>query len=958
MKKRIILGIGLLLILLPLITPSSMITTNARPEAPTGGEYQLNDVTSVVESQKLKYNISTFQYGAGIWDVLDLLLEQVGGPSFDKGIIGSLEGSEIHALVAAMDNIPLYDRNETSGTFDTPPIYKDAMSIFFYLKLNNEFGAYINASQFSFPDDFSQSDRHLYNDTWPWADFDEPILDDIGSNFWMGFNSTFPSEFERGFQDANDSYTYGGDYYSNMWWYMPDPDMYGPYDIYWFGYDLGQYLGYEIGFNANWESSQNPVWNDGAAALNGFYDGFFTARTDGFTSGQADFLANRIPDKRAAKPPAATYVEEYAHNYLYPWLYEKYYGGGFMYEGSLVFFNERLYRNLYDAYWDTWWAGYTNGYSDEYWRGQNDGYWDDFNGWGYKANYNPPQFWEEPLDAHDWGYQQGALDGYDRGYDDGYFGLDIGAQRQSAYHEWGEAAYYDGFDNATIDVLALNPYDNVSASLPVPSPITEYDLAANEIYLAQYEEGYDRGFTYTTLVTSPESISWLWSNGPFYNMTLPDAEFSFLPGSILPIGAPPLTMLTDINMSLAEYEFNWDAPYDYWPFSSAIVPMQSLYAIGTDWAAMDDVDVARNDTEGSPGFASTWNQALSYFELTMDMNASEPGIEMTVTWGYNTTTGLLLNVTTYLDFYNEIDMWLDVTLELDATSEVVYTPTMPSPSTWSYYIADFIFYYDIPPTTPLDFANEVYEFKQNGRNSIGNTFLTVNMAGFTGLWGTATMTLQNPSDLADPPSIFDYSWPLHSGGGPVWLDDWNYWDGIYQTANSILGHYDYFVDALNALAIDNYNVDLAKLVFIPELGEYYYPTTGIQYYYVTLQADLDLGWTMLNGEFEWETTTQVGWVNATFYVGIDYATNVVLGGGARASFDFLITQDPDYGFNGGQMDGYIELQIGSSYKAMPDLFELIGHMFPEVPEYGLISLLGIIGLAAVASAVIFLKKKK
>ena len=959
MKKRIILGIGLLLILLPLITPSSMVSTNARPDTSTGSDYQLNDVTSVVEGQKLLYNISTFQYGAGIWDFLDMLLEQAWAPSFGKGIIGTLEGSELHVLVNALKNIPLYDKNESSGTYDTPPIWKDALSVFMYFELDDELGAYVNASDFSFPDDFGQSSNYLYNDTWPHADFSEPILDEFPSTFWNYFNFSFESEFERGFQDANNTYWDGWEQYWPNHWNMPYPDDWkydGSDGLMWFATDLGEYLGYEMGWNCYWESEayiNSYDYNDKTAALNGFYAGFFMARTAGWNAGESDFLLDKIPDMRTPKPPMHTDVEEYATYYLYDHLYRDYYRGGFLYQGSLIFFNDRLYRDLYDEQWDTYWSGYANGYGDHYWSGRDAGIWDDFNSLPPYSSHNPPTWPDDPWGAHDEGYRMGAVEGYDAGYDDGYFGLFVGENTMHENYRWSYEAYFDGFANASIDYPADTP---TPTTLPYASPVDPWEFAANDIYTNQYAEGYGRGHKYTMLVTSPEEISWLWSNGPFYNMTLPDAEFSFAAGSILPIGMP-LTMLTDINMSLMEYEFN-DMAYDYWPFTEARVPMQSVYAIGTDWTALDDLDVARDDVNGTPGFATTWNLAYDYFEMTMDMNASEPGIMMDITWGYNTSTGLLLNISASVDFYNEVDMWLDVVLELDETSEVILTPTMPSPSTWSYFIGDFVFYYDIPPTAPLDFIDGVHEFKQNGMASISQTFLTVNMLSIDHLWGRATMTLQNPSNLTEPPAISEYRWPLFSGGGPLWLTDWDYWDGVYTTANSILGHYTYFVDALNELAIQNYNVDLTKIIFEVALGEYYHAPTGVQYYYVTLQADLDFGWTMLNGDFVWETTTQVGWVNATFYAGIDYATSVVIGGGARASFDFLVYQNPDYGFNGGQMDAYIELQIGSTFKPMLDLFGLIGHMFPEVPEYGLISMLGIIGLAAVASAVIFSKKKK
>ena len=90
MKKQIFLGISLLVILLPFVTPSSPIALTEGFQDSPPSSYEIDAVTS---GQKLFYNISEFQYGDGIWDLLDDLLAQVGGPAFDKGIIGSLEGS-------------------------------------------------------------------------------------------------------------------------------------------------------------------------------------------------------------------------------------------------------------------------------------------------------------------------------------------------------------------------------------------------------------------------------------------------------------------------------------------------------------------------------------------------------------------------------------------------------------------------------------------------------------------------------------------------------------------------------------------------------------------------------------------------------------------------------------------------------------------------------------------------
>ena len=56
------------------------------------------------------------------------------------------------------------------------------------------------------------------------------------------------------------------------------------------------------------------------------------------------------------------------------------------------------------------------------------------------------------------------------------------------------------------------------------------------------------------------------------------------------------------------------------------------------------------------------------------------------------------------------------------------------------------------------------------------------------------------------------------------------------------------------------------------------------------------------------------------------------------------------------MNAYIEMSIGTTLKTVPDLYTLLGGL-PAVNEFGIVSILSIIGLAAVASAVIFTKKR-
>ena len=225
MKKQIFLGISLLVILLPFVTPPSS------PIAVTDGLVNppdLPEINAVTSGQKLFYNISEFQYGDGIWELLDDLLAQVGGPAFDKGIIGSLEGSEIVTYLSYVDNINMYQWDDIGGGYVNETL-TEAMEIFSFLQLNDDLGVHINASQFSFPDDFVKDDITDYQDYWPWGDFRDPVYPE----FWNGFNASFGTTFYQGFDDHNISMTY------NNYYPYPNENDYWEGDIYWFGWDYG-----------------------------------------------------------------------------------------------------------------------------------------------------------------------------------------------------------------------------------------------------------------------------------------------------------------------------------------------------------------------------------------------------------------------------------------------------------------------------------------------------------------------------------------------------------------------------------------------------------------------------------------------------------------------------------------------------------------------------------------------
>ncbi len=946
MKRQIFLGIGLLIILLPFVTPSSpMAVTDASIDSPFPSTPELDAVAS---GQKLYYNISEFQYGDGIWEVLDMLLTQVGGPIFDKGLIGSLEGSEIVTYISYIDDITLYHWDDIGGGYENDTL-AEAMEIFSFLELNDDLGVYVNASQFSFPEDFAKTNLTDYWDYWPWGKFNDPIE----TEFWSGFNSSFPFTFEEGFNHQKNSMGYQ-DLYN-----YPNEDSYNEDNIWWFAYALGCAIGYDVGYFASEESGGAPAWYDAWLALDAYYEGFNDAKTDGFTNGQADYLANKIPDKRymVSFPPAAN-VNDFAYNWDYPKYYEMWYRGGYLYEGAQEYFNRELYNDLYDAEWHTHWSGYVEGYSDYYGWGHDDGDADKLGAFP-GPNYLPPQTWE-PWDARESGYIEGMLDGYDDGYDDGYNGYTVWEQYLNGMWNHKYNAYFDGFEQGSDDELASISANNVTSTLPFSSSTVDpYERGANFIYERQYAEGYDNGYLYAALVSSPDSLNWLWSNGPFYTMNLPDFEFTLGTGSIVPTPLMDFTMLTDLNLLFGgdeDWEFNWGA-HDYWPFNDLIIPMQTFYAGTTDWDVLNAFSQIQNDTDGTPGITTTFDVANDYFEIEMHLNASEPGVTLDVIWGYDTASGMLLNVTSDVDFYSMTDVWANLTIEYNPVKTVDVTPSLPSPSSWTYLVNNFVFYFDLPPASDPDFVNGLTEFKTNGLSSIGNPILGVDMVGFDGLWAEADVTIYDPADVTKTPEIGSYTWPMFSPQGPMWNpNDWEMYDGLWTSVSSIVSVTPYLESALRALAIQNTNVDLTTLNLDLVADKYYYAAQDIMYYYVTIDAQIDFGWSMLNGDYVWETITQDGWIRGSIWIGVDYTSGIVLGAGAKASFEFEVTQIPNYGMNGGIMNAYIEMSIGANFKTLPDLYTLIGGL-PAVNEFGIVSILSIIGLAAIASVVIFTKKR-
>ncbi|MCE7741788.1 MAG: hypothetical protein GOP50_04965 [Candidatus Heimdallarchaeota archaeon] len=936
MKRQIFFGIGLFILLLPFVNSATPLAVDASQDSSFPSSPELN---AVVDGDKIVYNVSTFQYGEGIWEVLDMLLQQVDAPEFDKGIIGSLEGTELITYIAKTDALTLYEWNDMYGGYENATAF-NGMNIFSFLKLNQELGVYADPSSFTFPDDFRNTDYSYYHDYWPYADFVDPIDD----QFWSAFNMTFSTGFNNGWYEADQGWGFSA--------WEPWADNYNDNDIYWFGNDYGYYMGYRLGYDGYHESGANPAWDDWALALDGYYYGFLEAWEDGFLEGRLDFNSTRIPDQRFdGVIPSPADVFDYGRYSDYQRTWEMFYSRGYRYEAAKVDFNFDLYNKLYDNAHDTFWRGYVDGYRDYYWSGQNDGYYS--NPW----DYYPP--FDDPRGPRDEGYLDGCYDGYVAGYDDGQYGYSVGEQYMYGMDNYVWDSYFDGFDVGAADKLASNPYDDVPASLPYSASTTDpYEQGANFIYEHQYGEGYSNGFLFVALVNSLDDLDWLQHVGPFYMMNLPYFDFTLDAGSVIPTPMMGFTMLTDLEGLVDhDWEFDWGA-HDYGHFNEPVVPMQTFYAGDTNWASLDTFYKYRSEENKTEEIITTYDVGNNLFWMDFKMYDPDPELSMNVTWCYDTLSGYLLNVSMDLSFNSMDDVWASIVLELDESRADNITPSLPTPDSWMYSINNFVFYFDLPPTATPDFVDDVVEFKNNGLSSIGNPLLSVDMIGYDGLWAEAEMTMYDPANTSKVPEIANYEWPIFSPQGPQWSTDYELLDGVWTTLNSIFGTTAYIDSALTALSVQNTNFNLYDLDLNLVADKFTYSDAGnpIVYYYVTVDAALDVEWSMLNGDFEWETITEEGWIRGTIWVGVDELTGVVLGAGVKTSFDFEVTQTPDYGMNGGLVSAYMEIMVGSTFRALPDLYSVLSGL-PLVPEYAVVSIISIIGLAAIASAVIYNKKR-
>ena len=907
---------------------------------------------------KLVYDITTFDYGAGFLEILDLLLP-MEAPDFDYGFTGSFVGSEIIAYITATDSLPLYQYDYWYDYAYENMTLQNMFQMFTYFKLNDDLMAYLNASMFTFPDDFTDTNITNYFNYWPYGEFND-ILD--SDKFWSSFNSSFEYFFVEGFNACNYSWGYWPYEWPHDYWFGED-------DLDYFADELGRSIGYDMGYWVCESSGHDLSWNDSAVALNGFYDGFYDGRLAGFSAGEADYLSTyRIPDKRPPGTPVPATLYQFAYYEHYNRWYEMWYREGYLYQGAFDYFNRELYNDLYEEDWNTWLQGYIHGFeygyhnTNAYWAGEWD-YPSDYHGSNYWMYYPNDYYWD-PRDDYEWGFNAGLYDGYDWAYEDGFADPDTwdGADYLNGMWNYNYIGYQDGFAAGAADKIASNPEAPFPID-PFPSPASYYEEGANYAYEEAFYPGYHNGYIYATLVNSPDPMMWLWSNGPFYTMNLPDAELNIASDSVFPI-VYPLTMFRDLEFAFElmeeDYEFWWGSGYDYWPFTQGgWVPFQTLNALSTNWASLDDLDVAMNEETGSPGFNTTYDVANDYFVFELHMDMSEPGMTQDVYWGYNTTDGMLLNISMTLDFYSLSDMWVDMVVELNYDKEELVTYTDLTSDSWTYSIDDFVFYYDVPSVAPTEFVNGLAEFKTHGLDSIGNDFLTVTVDRYEGLWGNFSILLDDPSNPTSGPMETYYSYPMNFPAGPQFLPDWSLLEGMFTTVTSVIGNLDYFVGALAVLAGQNTNVILNQLILDPVVGSYHYVGSGldVMYQYISIDAAVDFEFGMLNGDYTWEVDSLDGWIKGYLWVGLDYVTGQVLGGGVKVSFDFVIGQVPDYGMNGMGMEAYFEVIIDSSLATIPHLDLVIGGL-PVVPEFGLVTILSIIGLAAISSAVIFTKRRK
>ncbi len=937
MRKNIIFGISIILLLLPMVMPTTIITS---PRASIEPSQPASDVLyEVLAGTRLAYNITGFDYGDGIFDMLDMFLSAENIPVFDKGILGTLEGSDIYFYIAAMKDLYLYQYDYDDEDYENETL-QTAFQALPMLELEEDFGVYADLTTFSFPEDIVRQDLDYYYTSWPRSDF---TFDMGGFDFWDAAYYSFTDAFSRGWNDAE----FGSPWHWRDWIDADDFD-----DMYWFAQEFGDWQGYWTGVDAYWTSGGNVVWNDPDPAFEGYTDGFHAGRINGFNGAQADWISDKIPEIWYVNPyDSSVDTNELGEFRGYEMSYNMYYESGYLYEGAQIYLNERLYHDLFNAQHDTWISGYVNGYDWQYWEGRTAGEYDKSYSNAFGTSYTEPEIYDDH-DEWEAGHNTGMLEGYEDGYYDGFYAVITHENRLQGLRDYEYNAYFEGFNNGSYEELNSISYDDTPDLLPFPVSTSDpYEQGANYAYELSYVSGYDNGYKFAFLISNSDDFFWKTSVGPFYHMTFPYVELTFLAGSILPIPLP-ITMFTDLGFDPTGYKFWYNNTHggDYYPFEDLMSPF-TLYAPDSDWDALDDFDHLYNASEPDvPEIITTYDEIAGTFIYDVYMNMSGQG-EIEYTLGYNTISSLLESIDFFVNFTVMPDVWLDVSINIDESKTEYYSPALPTPATWEYSLEDFVFYFETPPGMDTE---GLAEWKDLMLNSIGDPLISVTANGYDGLWANQSITLYDLKGVEAPKTI-NHTYPMMIPMGFQILPDWDTFDGMWLSVTSVFDNADILTTVMSALDAQNINVDISNLVIQPETGSHLY-NGEVQYYYVTFSGEVDGQISMLNGDYEWETDTLIGTADATLWVAFETSTGVLVGAGVRAGLDATLLQVPDYG-NSGSLSLYIEIKQGVNFMTIPDIYDLGLVDLPAVPEFGIVSILSIIALAGIASAIIISKKR-
>ncbi len=892
MKNKSILAIGLIFILLPLVTAMSPVsaTTSGTPDFSNISIEDWVTSPSVEAGDKFIYDITSFHYGQGFMDLINqMFIDDPDVPDFNFGTSGTLEGSQIWSYVTYMEDSYLYqyDWDTEDHVNETEQTLMQVMSA---LKLNSDMSAYVNLSQFSYPEDAIPQDQGYYYDSWPRTNFDFDITD-TDSEFWDGFHDQFPSSFSWGYTDAYDGSGW-------PWLSWPEAHWYDSDEGYYFGQDVGYYFGYHVGRNAFYQSdysASDPDWDKPTTAANAWMDGFLEGRPDGFDDGKDDYVNNdRIPVRHNPDPYDQSTLTNLAKGEGYKNGYHTYYSSGFFYEGAQEYYNTDLYWKLFDGpKGNSYVRGYMEGFSEHYENGWYDGRNDNTSSTYHGDYYSPPNK-HDPWDSYDAGYQDGKVDGYEFGYEHGYAD-DIGDDWQPDNWEYIHGmqnavwnGYQDGFPEGANDYVQDNPKDNTTSD-PHPDPANEYEEGYNHMYPMSYSYGYDNGWLYAYLVDPDgNELNWLTHEGPFYHIILPDFVWTLQEGSVIPFPID-VTMFTELNFSLMDYDFDWET-HDYEPLTEHFSPI-SWYAPMTDWAAYDGLNIEWEPGMDDPGIVANWDQGNDNFTMELYFNDESSDVEIIINIEYDTDTGYLRALSFAIDFYSMTNMDASIGIEFNTIEHYdLHDPVVPD--SWSYLVDDFAFEYDVPPEVPSDVISDLDEFKSGGTDAVGKTFMDVTWNGHDQLWTNYTFEMydpNNPSDTSGPESIY---YPTVAPMIQV-LPDWSLYEGLMTTGSSIMGNLAWVGEAAVGLFEANPNMDMFDFDLNGTMDSHHEASTDTMYMYMGMSMGMGMEMNFMNEDFEWEQVIAGIYFNCSLWVAYDYTTGIFLGAGLSVDVDATLTLPDD-----------------------------------------------------------------